>query len=186
MFEGKHERPAQQHPRQRRGFTLVEVLIVLTVLAILAAVVIPNFTGSVSRGRRDSYLTDENIIQSAVDTYYLDTEVEGVHLLPIKGINGDRSSGGTPQATWNDDGDGIREDGEVSWLVNGVDTSGYFIDFDLLVEGRYLRSIPASASADNKPGLDGSYGWYVDEQLKVGSVYYFDPTKYGFQPDIYP
>ena len=75
--------------------------------------------------------------------------------------------------------------GFVSYVV---DTRDYFIDFDKLEGGGYLKSIPETASLDNQPPgsinvYEGSYSWYVDDEGKVKSLFFFFPEKdkTGFQ-----
>jgi prepilin-type N-terminal cleavage/methylation domain-containing protein len=52
------------------GFTLVELLVVLAILAILIAVVVPNIVGFLGRGKSSAYIADRDTIQAAADAYY--------------------------------------------------------------------------------------------------------------------
>jgi type IV pilus assembly protein PilE len=53
----------------RSGFTLLEMLITLVVVAILAAVVYPSFMDSVRKGRRSEAITGINAVQQAQERF---------------------------------------------------------------------------------------------------------------------
>ncbi len=53
------------------GFTLVELLVVMTIIAILAAVGLGNYTRSLSRGRDANRRSNLKTIQNALEQYYL-------------------------------------------------------------------------------------------------------------------
>ncbi|UCC61299.1 MAG: type II secretion system protein [Dehalococcoidia bacterium] len=57
---------------KERGFTLVELLLVVMILGLLAAVVSISVVGLMGKGEEEAYDTDERTIQLAVATFYAD------------------------------------------------------------------------------------------------------------------
>jgi len=55
--------------RATRGFTLVEILIVVVILGILAAIVIPQFTEASTEARESSLVSDLQSLRSQIELY---------------------------------------------------------------------------------------------------------------------
>jgi type IV pilus assembly protein PilA len=60
--------------RDQRGFTLIELLIVIAIIAILAAIAIPQFAAYRERGVRSSMVADARNIATAVEAFYADSQ----------------------------------------------------------------------------------------------------------------
>lgn len=56
--------------RDNRGFSLVELLIIMAVLALLIAIAIPNFRGMQAEGRKAKAQGDLRTIKVAIESYY--------------------------------------------------------------------------------------------------------------------
>jgi general secretion pathway protein G len=56
-----------------RGFTLVELLLVLFLIALLASIVAPVVTGSVHRARESTLKQNLYVLRKAIDDFYADT-----------------------------------------------------------------------------------------------------------------
>src|SRR5580658_392684 len=57
---------------KRSGFTLVEIMIVVGIIALLAAIAVPNFLRARKRSQATRCLEDLRIIDSAVDQYAIE------------------------------------------------------------------------------------------------------------------
>ena len=80
-----------------RAFTLIELLLVLVILAVLAAVVIPKLTGRVEDSRRKATIAEISNLKSALNTFEQDngrfpSTNEGLDPLVNKPASGDTSN----------------------------------------------------------------------------------------------
>jgi general secretion pathway protein G len=88
--------------RAKSGFTLVEILIVVVILGILAAIVIPQFTDASEQAKESSLVSDLQTMRSQIELY----KVQHNGLLPGEGgatsieaaITGLTAIDGTPAA----------------------------------------------------------------------------------------
>ena len=61
-----------QDSRRREGFTLVEMLLVLVILAVLAAVVVPRFAGRGKQAKVTAAETEISALETALDVFEMD------------------------------------------------------------------------------------------------------------------
>jgi prepilin-type N-terminal cleavage/methylation domain-containing protein len=67
----------QKLNKNRGGFTLVEIMIVVAIIALLAAIAVPNFLRARKRSQATRILEDLRIIDSAIDQYAIESNKGG-------------------------------------------------------------------------------------------------------------
>ena len=65
-------RASLQAPRRHRGFTLIELMVVLVIIGVLAALIVPNVLDRAAEARVTAARTDVNNLMQALKLYKLD------------------------------------------------------------------------------------------------------------------
>lgn len=150
---------------EARGFTLLEIVIVMVVLGVLAAVAVPSITGYLRSGETRAFEIDQRLLQSAVDSWRTDVANRTSTAWPtvggIKGALADTSS----------DGVDIGTDSSVI-KISLLSTAGYIVGTDPVKSFAYSTSPSSGTGATNSPV--GSYVWYVDSNGLVQGHYWTD------------
>jgi len=58
--------------KQQKGFTLIEIMVVIIILGLLAGLVLPKFLGQEEKAKREVTKTQIRSLESALDAYRLD------------------------------------------------------------------------------------------------------------------
>jgi prepilin-type N-terminal cleavage/methylation domain-containing protein len=102
--------PHNRVGRRRRGeagFTLIELLVVIAILSVLAAIVILNVTGVKNTANAAACNTDQQVLQTASDTFWVDT---GAYATLINAL--------VPQYVHTLPHDVDQSGGTVTWIIN--------------------------------------------------------------------
>ncbi len=168
--------------KSEKGFTLIELIIVLSVLAVLAAVIVPNVSGFLGRSKERAWAVDRDILQAAVDSWRTDIGKRSGNPWPITG-----TAIGAPTFTG--------AAGTTVDAKNGIIDVTKFYDATH-PDQNYLKgtdTVKSASKTNNKStqDIDGSYIWYIDTSGVVHSIYLDTSTtpatvKTDFQTDIYP
>lgn len=118
-----------KYKKRRRGFTLVELIVVLVILAVLAALLVPALTGYIDKAQQNSVVAETRMILQAVQTetseLYGSREWKSLGTVgTIASESGEPYTGSTDNATlmqsWKDRYKEIVELAEVPSLTDGT------------------------------------------------------------------
>jgi general secretion pathway protein G len=74
--EGSASHPLRHNPAQKpeQGFTLLELMIVMVVIGLLAAIAIPAYTTNIKHAREAVLKSDLHTLRTAIDSYTVDKQ----------------------------------------------------------------------------------------------------------------
>ncbi|MFC3912596.1 type II secretion system major pseudopilin GspG [Pseudaeromonas sharmana] len=142
-----------QATQRQRGFTLLEIMVVIVILGILASIVVPNLMGNKEKADRQKAVTDIVALENALDMYKLDnsrypTTEQGLEALVSK-------PSGDPEPKNYRDGGYIKRLPKDPW-------GG---DYQMLSPGEHGKIDVFSMGLDGEAGSDDDVGnWNMDQK----------------------
>jgi prepilin-type N-terminal cleavage/methylation domain-containing protein len=73
----------QKLNKRRGGFTLVEIMIVVAIIALLAAIAVPGFLRARKRSQASRIINDLRLIDAAVDQYAIENNKQTGAAVPV-------------------------------------------------------------------------------------------------------
>ncbi len=138
---------------RQRGFTLLEIMVVIVILGILASIVVPNLMGNKEKADRQKAVTDIVALENALDMYKLDnsrypTTEQGLEALVTK-------PSGDPEPRNYRDGGYIKRLPKDPWGN----------DYQLMSPGEHGKIDVFSMGLDGEAGNDDDVGnWNMDQK----------------------
>ena len=139
--------------QRQRGFTLLEIMVVIVILGILASLVVPNLMGNKEQADRQKAVSDIVALENALDMYKLDnsrypTTEQGLEALVSK-------PQGEPEPR------NYKSDGYIKRLPQDPWGSAY----QLMSPGEHGKIDVFSMGLDGEAGTDDDIGnWNMDQK----------------------
>ena len=107
------ERPlmarASKTGKGEAGFTIAELLVVLVIIALLAAVAVPNVTGAIRRAEEAALRENLSVMRGALDDYFTD---KGSYPAALDDLVSEKYLRSIPE-------DPVADDDSGWWLIRG-------------------------------------------------------------------
>jgi general secretion pathway protein G len=141
-----------QH-RQQRGFTLLEIMVVIVILGILASLVVPNLMGNKDQADHQKAVSDIVALENALDMYKLDntrypTTDQGLNALTTK-----------------PDSEPVPRNYKSDGYIKRLPSDPWQNEYQLLSPGEHGKIDVFSMGPDGQAGTDDDIGnWNLDKR----------------------
>ena len=139
--------------QRQRGFTLLEIMVVIVILGILASLVVPNLMGNKEQADRQKAVSDIVALENALDMYKLDnsrypTTEQGLEALVTK------PQGDPAPRNYKDDG-----------YIKRLPQDPWGNNYQLMSPGEHGKIDVFSLGLDGEAGTDDDIGnWNMDQK----------------------
>jgi general secretion pathway protein G len=139
--------------QRQRGFTLLEIMVVIVILGILASLVVPNLMGNKEQADRQKAVSDIVALENALDMYKLDnsrypTTEQGLEALVSK------PQGEPEPRNYKDEG-----------YIRRLPQDPWGNDYQLMSPGEHGKIDIFSMGVDGEAGTDDDIGnWNMDKK----------------------
>lgn len=153
-----------------KAFTLIELLIVVAIIAILAAIAVPNFLEAQARSKISRARADMRSIATAIEAYRLDNTTYPIY---SRHVTGDLTLASPFANFFNNPAHDF-----YTWIYNFRVPRGPAENFGMVTTPvAYMTSIPPDPFAEVK---GGPYGYYHTINNRAWILYSFGPQRaYG-------
>ena len=137
--------------QRQRGFTLLEIMVVIVILGILASLVVPNLMGNKEQADRQKAVSDITALENALDMYKLDNSIYPNTEQGLEALVSKPTSQPEPR--------NYRDDGYIKRLPQDPWNN----DYQLVSPGEHGKIDVFSMGLDGEAGTDDDIGnWNLD------------------------
>ena len=133
--------------KKDNGFTLIELMIVVAIIAILAAIAIPNFLSFVSQTRRSEVKSNLEAIYRAEISYFAEKDLYSSSFVDIR------------------------------WVPVGVANYTYSVGTEYFGKDNNVNPKPASATPAANDNSFTAYGWGNIDRDSTVDIWHIDQLK---------